>query len=117
MSAEGSLVESFSANGQLIFGYFGSTEYPNELWVYGDFTGLSVTTTIDFGDRTSLEARAMWQSNENGLQAEGNVPAASGTLHLTNVTSGDHLLTVCQDGACDTIPVRIPGIPLQHVAR
>ena len=113
MSSGGAILQSFSANGQLIFGYLGSVAYPNELWVFGDFAGQAVTTILDFDYRTGLEPMTMGQTHGEVMRVAGNGSVPSGSLQVVDVASGDHLLTVCASGACDTIPVRVPGVQIR----
>ena len=100
VSPDGTVALSFSANAQVIMGYFAWPAAPNELWVYGYLDPQeAITVALDYETQRSPEPTA------------GSSPA-NAALHLTDVSSGDHLLTVCQQGTCDTIPVRVPGMPL-----
>ena len=102
VSSDGTVASSFSANSQVIMGYFAWPSAPNELWVYGYLDPEEpIIVALDYEAQRSPEPTA------------GSSPA-NAALHLTNVNSGDHLITVCQQGACDTIPVRVPGIPLEQ---
>lgn len=102
VSPDGTVALSFSANTQVIMGYYAWPVAPNELWVYGYLDRQeAITVALDYEMQRSPEPTA------------GSSPA-NAALHLTDVSSGDHLLTVCQQGTCDTIPVRVLGIPLEQ---